>query len=78
MPAVLRVGPYRFYFYPADAPEPPHVHVKRNNAEAKFWLSPVIYERSTNFPEHEVRKIQSIVSDHQQELIEAWNEFFSI
>ena len=36
MPSVLRIGPYRFYFYPSDAPEPPHIHVKRDNAEAKF------------------------------------------
>ena len=72
------VGPYRFYFYPSDAPEPPHIHVKRDNAEAKYWLNPVSYERSTRFPEHELRRIQSIVTEHEQELLEAWNEYFSI
>lgn len=77
MPSVLRVGPYRFFFYPSDAPEPPHIHVKRDSAEAKFWLSPVLYEHSTRFSEHELRKIQSIVTQHEQELLEAWNEFFS-
>jgi hypothetical protein len=78
MPTVLRVGPYRFYFYPSDAPEPPHIHVKRDNAEAKYWLGPVRYERSNHFSKQELRKIQSIVVAHERELLEVWNEYFSI
>ena len=41
MPTLLREGPYRFYFYPGDRPELPHVHVQRDNHIAKFWLDPV-------------------------------------
>lgn len=41
MPTVLRSGPYRFFFYAGDRDEPPHVHVERGEAIAKFWLSPV-------------------------------------
>ena len=41
MPAVLRVGPYRFYFYNHDLAEPPHIHVDRDDRSAKFWLDPV-------------------------------------
>jgi hypothetical protein len=41
MPTVLRVGGYRFFFYSADADEPPHIHVAREDNVAKFWLSPV-------------------------------------
>ena len=78
MPSVLRVGPYRFYFYPSDAPEPPHIHVKRDDAEDKYWLEPVLYERNRWFPEHEVHKIQSIIEEHQQALLGAWNEYFSV
>ena len=40
MPAILRVGPHRFFFYSADAGEPPHVHVARDASEAKFWIDP--------------------------------------
>jgi Domain of unknown function (DUF4160) len=78
MPTVLRVGPYRFYFYASDAPEPPHVHVKRDDAEAKFWLSPVRYERGRGFAQHELRRIEQIVINHQQRLLEIWNEFFEV
>jgi hypothetical protein len=36
MPTVLRVGPFRFFFYAGDGNEPPHVHVEHGDAEAKF------------------------------------------
>jgi hypothetical protein len=28
VPTVLRVGPYRFFFYSNEGTEPPHVHVE--------------------------------------------------
>jgi hypothetical protein len=77
MPTVLRVGPYRFCFYSSDVLEPPHIYVQRDQAEAKFWLSPVRFERSRGFAEHELRNVQSIIEDHERELIEAWNGYFS-
>lgn len=49
MPTVLRLGPYRFFFYAGDRDEPPHVHVKRDNRLAKFWLDPAKLERSGGF-----------------------------
>jgi len=27
MPTILRIGPYRFYFYSNEKGEPPHIHV---------------------------------------------------
>jgi hypothetical protein len=36
MPTVLRLGPYRFFFYAGDGVEPPHVHVERDDDTAKF------------------------------------------
>ena len=45
MPTVLRSGTDRF-FYAGDGGEPPHVHVERDDSEAKSWLDPVRLERS--------------------------------
>lgn len=42
----MRVGPHRYFFYAADSDEPPHVHVQRDNCEAKFWLDPVRLART--------------------------------
>jgi hypothetical protein len=41
MPAVLRVGRFRFFFFSNQGDEPPHIHVKAAEHEAKFWLDPV-------------------------------------
>ena len=51
MPTVLRVGPYRFFFYAGNGGEPPHVHVELDDSEAKIWLDPVRLERSAAFRE---------------------------
>ncbi len=78
MPTVLRRGPFRFFFYAGDGGEPPHVHVERDDCEAKFWLDPVRLERSYGFSRHEVNGARSLVEEHQESLLESWNEFFRV
>ncbi|MEK7404789.1 MAG: DUF4160 domain-containing protein [Acidobacteriota bacterium] len=78
MPAVLRVGPYRFYFYSHDMREPPHIHVDRERRSAKFWLRPPAVARNLGFGAVELRKLQSLVEEHQRELVEAWNGYFGV
>ncbi len=41
MPTILRIGPYRFFFYSNEKGEPSHIHVQRERFLAKFWLNPV-------------------------------------
>ena len=41
MPVILRLKGYRFLFYAADIDEPPHIHVRREGDEAKYWLNPI-------------------------------------
>jgi hypothetical protein len=77
MPTVLRSGPYRFFFYSGDRDEPPHVHVDRDDCEAKFWLDPVRLQRSTGFAANELRRIENIVEENQQLLLDKWNDFFN-
>jgi hypothetical protein len=75
MPTVLRVGPYRFYFYSHDLThEPPHVHVDRDDQSAKFWLDPVALARNLGFSAGELRKIERLVTTHQATLLEKWYE----
>jgi len=76
MPTVLRSGPYRFYFYSHEPNEPPHVHVDRDDRSAKFWLDPVQLAGNFGFRAHELREIQSMVSQHSARFLEAWDEFF--
>jgi len=76
MPAVLRIGPYRFYFYSHETTEPPHIHVDRDDLSAKFWLLPVALAHNFGFGGVELRRIQSIVVEHQTELVEKWYGYF--
>lgn len=77
MPTVLRSGPYRLFFYAGDQDEPPHVHVERDNCETKFWLDPVRLARSHGFSANEINKIEKLLVENQQHLLDSWNEFFN-
>ena len=75
-PAVLRSGPYRFYFVSHDLHEPPHVHIDRNSYSAKFWLKSVTLAYNLGFPAKELRKLAALTSENQDKLLEAWHEYF--
>ena len=74
MPTVLRFGPYRIYFYTHEPNEPPHIHVDRDRQSAKFWLDEVAVANNLGFGAKELRKIERIIIEHQQQLLEAWYE----
>jgi hypothetical protein len=76
MPTILRIGPYRFFFYAGDSAETAHIHVERDDNIAKFWLDPVRLNVTGGFRRVEIRKIFKLVNSHQQELLEAWHEYF--
>lgn len=74
MPTILRIDPYRFFFYSNERGEPPHIHVQHERFLAKFWLNPVALASSRHFASHELRTIQKHVDENQQIFMEAWNE----
>lgn len=77
MPTVLRVGAFRFFFYSNEGREPPHIHVQRAEALAKYWLRPIGLAASTGFRAHELRRLATLVREHENEFVEAWNGFFA-
>jgi len=76
MPTVLRIGPYRFFFYASDRAEPPHVHVRRENSIAKYLLAPPRLQFYKRFARHELRAIERLIEENQETLMEAWHEYF--
>ncbi len=77
MPTILRHGPYRFYFYSSDGNEPPHIHVARDDAVAKFWLDPFRCDHSLGFRAVEVRRIGGIIEAERLTLLKEWYEHFA-
>ena len=76
MPTVLRIGPYRFFFYSSDGEEPIHVHVQRDRSIAKFWVDPLRLDYGDGFRASELRQIERIIDSNRSTIIEAWNEYF--
>lgn len=76
MPTVLRIGPYRFFFYAGDRDEPPHIHVEREEKIAKCWLNPIRLHHSGGFSRTEIGQILKIVNQQHQRFMEAWHEYF--
>lgn len=72
MPTVLRIGSYRFHFYSREPNEPPHIHVARDDLEAKFWLKPISPAVNYGFSASELRDIQRLVEEHCQTLMDAY------
>lgn len=73
-PTVLLDGPYRFYFYSRDLEEPIHIHIARDDQEAKFWLDPVRLAYNHGFSAKELRKIEKLVIQHEDQIRSKWDE----
>lgn len=76
MPTVLRLGAYQFSFYSNERGEPPHVHVRTGNQEAKVWLADCSVGRNRGFAEHELRVIARLVYDNREAILERWIRHF--
>ena len=76
MPTILRLRSYRFFFVSSDRGESPHIHVRRDNMVAKFWLEPVALERAGGFSRVDLNALQKLVQEHREEFLKRWYEFF--
>lgn len=75
-PTVFRERGFRFYFFSREE-ERMHVHVHSPDGEAKYWLEPKIeLARNYGLSDQQLAKIQLIVMEHENELINAWNSHF--
>lgn len=76
MPTVLRIGPYRFFFFSNEGREPRHIHVQHGSKLAKYWLDQVALASQTGFKPHELRTIEKHVRAHRTHFEEAWDAYF--
>ena len=79
MPTVFRAGGFRFFFYSneGDPREPVHIHVERGDAEAKFWISPVVrIAHNDGFNARPLREVAGLIEANQERIEEAWDGHF--
>jgi hypothetical protein len=81
MPKVFEIEGYRgFFFSNEGAPlEPVHIHIKKGQGEAKFWVTPTVsLAESWNLKVSELTRAQEIVVEHRQEILDFWNRYFRL
>lgn len=74
MPTLLKTYGLRFFFFSNEATDIPHIHVEKNNAYAKYCLSPVEHATSFAFSAKELSQIRALVQQHQPLFLAKWNE----
>ena len=75
-PTVLRVGPYRFFFFSREEKRM-HVHVMCGDGEAKYWIDPIVaLADSTGLKPKQLTEIQKIVEEKRDEIEKGWKKHF--
>ncbi len=68
---------WRVFFYSNEGNEPMHVHVRKGDAECKFWINEHLFEIEEAFERGFTpqlrREIRQILFQHFDEICAAWN-----
>ena len=79
MPIVFRDRGFRFFFYSNEGSprETTHIHVGKDNLEAKFWLRPAVrVAYNDGYDARTLGQLSWIVTANRERIERAWNEFF--
>ena len=76
MPTIFILFGYIFKFY-SDDHEPIHVHVIKDNKEAKYNVSPeVVQVFNHGFKKHEISIIEGVIEENVEVIVDRWKSFF--
>ena len=79
MPVILRYKAYKVFFFSneGDPREPLHVHVRKADASAKFWVLPQVgVAESYGLSSPELNELARVVADNRRLIERTWHEFF--
>ena len=80
MPKVFEWKGYKFFFF-SNENEPLercHIHVRKDENVAKFWLNPIIALASSwGMTSKELKVLEKIIEENQETIRSKWNEHFS-
>lgn len=66
---------FRFLFYSNDH-EPVHVHVVKDDCEAKFNVSPIELIYNHGFKKQQIAVIESVIEENVEVITERWKNYF--
>jgi len=65
----------KYYFWSNEGNEPPHIHVRKGDAFAKYWLGPPLWlDRNHGFGRKQLRFIEKAIEQNIELIWEKWNE----
>ena len=78
MPTVLRKRGWRFFLYPNEGHEPPHIHAQKAGMECKFWLHPRTKDIQPAYLYQlgpaDLHEVHGIIDEHFDALLAAWTQ----
>jgi hypothetical protein len=79
MPKIFEIEGFRGFFFSNEGSpsEPIHIHIKKGEGEAKFWIDPnIVLVESWKMKVSELTRAQEIVVEQRQKIIDAWKQHF--
>ncbi len=80
MPKIFEWDGYKFFFFSNEGIplEPCHIHVRKGNSIAKFWINEnVELDSSWDFSSKELNNLEGKIEEQKELIKEKWNEYFS-
>ena len=79
MPTILTIAGWRFFFYANEGNEPVHIHCRKGDAEAKYWLDPGAFEieeaHAYNMSPADRRAARRLIFGHFDYIVSQWEKF---
>ena len=79
MPTILSIFGWRFFFYANERNEPIHIHCRKAEAEAKYWLDVENFEaieaHTYSMSQADKRMVRKIIFEHFDYIVEEWSNF---
>ena len=79
MPKIFEWNGYKFFFFSNEGVplEPCHIHVRKGENIAKFWVSgDIVLDSSWGMSSKELLMIEAKIEEQKNYIMEKWNEFF--
>ena len=79
MPTILVIMGWRLFFYSNEENEPIHVHCRKGDMEAKFWLDVSGFDireaHAFRMKPADIRAVRKIIFEHFDYIVEQWRAF---
>ena len=76
MPTIFRENGYRFFFF-SNEHLPKHIHIEKSDKYLKVEIETLNILNNFKMTSKEQKEVIDIISKHQKDFLEAWNEYFN-